>query len=147
MTRAWILKTEPHVYSFDQLLKDKKTNWDHVRNFQARNFLKQARVGDEALIYHSGDEKRLVGLARVVREAYPDLATADEPKGEWVQIDIEPKGKLARPISLAELKKHPKLKDLLLVRQSRLSVSPIDPSDLVLILQCASNGQKEGQTK
>lgn len=119
----WLLKTEPGTYSFDQLLKDKKTNWNGVRNFQARNFLKEVSVGDLAIIYHSGDERAAVGIARVTKSAYPDPDL--EKPGEWVQVDIEPVSKLRTPVSLSQIKATPELKDLPLIRQSRLSSMPI----------------------
>lgn len=119
----WLFKTEPETYSFAQLLKDGKTNWNGVRNFQARNFLMKAQAGDQALIYHSGDDKCVVGIAKVVKAAYPD----PDPKkpGEWVQIDLAPVEKLSRPISLKEIKTTPALSDLPLIKQSRLSCMPI----------------------
>jgi len=119
----WLLKTEPSTYSFEQLLKDKKTNWNGVRNFQARNYLKAVKKGDLALIYHSGDTKAVVGVAKVTQEAYSD----PDPKksGDWVQVDLEPVKALGRPVSLAEIKTTSKLADLPLIKQSRLSVMPI----------------------
>ena len=118
----WLLKTEPETYNFDRLLKDKRTNWDHVRNYQARNNLRKMAKGDIALIYHSGDDKAVVGIAKVVREAYADL---DPEGGDWSQVDIESISKLARPVSLAQLKTTKTLADLPLIKQSRLSVMPI----------------------
>lgn len=123
MSKHWLLKSEPFVYSFDQLLKDKKTHWNGVRNFQARNFLKEAKAGDLALIYHSNEGKAVVGIAKVVKEAYPDQDP--EHPGEWVQIDVAPVRKLATPVTLEALKKNPQFKDLLLIKQSRLSVMPV----------------------
>jgi predicted RNA-binding protein with PUA-like domain len=119
----WLLKTEPGTYSFSQLLKDGKTNWNGVRNFQARNNLKSIKKGDIALIYHSGDDKSVVGVARVVREAYPD--PDPKKKGDWVQVDLEPVEALKEPVALAELKATRELKDLPLIKQSRLSVMQI----------------------
>ena len=119
----WLFKSEPEVYSFARLLKDRRTNWDHVRNFQARNFLRTAARGDLALIYHSGDEKQVVGIAQVVREAYPDLDP--EHKGEWVQIDLKPVQALARPVTLKTIKATPSLATIPLIKQSRLSCMPL----------------------
>lgn len=133
MPGYWLLKSEPSVYSFDQLVKDGKTHWNGVRNFQARNFLKEARKGDLALIYHSNEGKAVVGVAKVVAEAYPD--EDPETPGDWVQIDIAPAKKLARPVTLEEIKKSAKLKDLLLIRQSRLSVMPVSKTHFELILK------------
>lgn len=128
----WLLKSEPGTYSFSTLLKDKKTNWDGIRNFQARNFLRQASRGDVALIYHSGDEKAVVGLAEITREAYPDL---DADGGDWVQVDIRGLKSLKKSVPLATLKATPALKDILLIKQSRLSVMPLDPGHFEAILQ------------
>ncbi len=123
MNSYWLLKTEPSTYSFSQLLKDGKTNWNGVRNFQARNFLKQIKAGDRVLIYHSGDDRAVVGIAQVSKEAYPD----PDPKkpGDWVQIDLKPVTKFKIPVSLKEIKSTAQLKDLLLIKQGRLSVMPI----------------------
>lgn len=119
----WLLKTEPGTYDFATLLKEGRTPWNGVRNFQARNFLKLAKINDLALIYHSGDEKEVVGVARVVTEAYPDL---DKKKpGEWVQIDLEPVKALRAPIPLSAIKKTKTLSDMLLIKHTRLSVMPI----------------------
>ena len=123
MPKYWLLKTEPETYSFSQLLKEKKTNWNNVRNFQARNALREAKIGDLALIYHSGDERALVGIAEVIREAYPD--PDPEMKGDWVQIDLQAIEALKRSISLKEIKSTPALADLPLIKQSRLSCMPI----------------------
>jgi predicted RNA-binding protein with PUA-like domain len=119
----WLMKTEPGTYSFSQLLKDGKTNWSGVRNFQARNNLREIKRGDIVLIYHSGDDKSVVGVAKVVREAYPD--PDPKKKGDWVQVDLEPVEKLGNPVPLGEIKGTRELKDMMLVRHSRLSVMPI----------------------
>ncbi len=129
----WLFKSEPETYSFAQLLKDKKTNWDHVRNFQARNFLRQAAKGDLALIYYSGDEKAVVGVAEVVREAYPD--PDPEQKGDWVQIDLKPVEPLASPVTLKEIKATAALATLPLIKQSRLSCMPITASHYETLLK------------
>src|SRR4051794_15451810 len=101
--KHWLLKTEPGTYSFDQLLKDKKTNWNDVRNYQARNYLKEIGRGDLCVIYHSGDDRAAVGVARVIRTAYPDVDP--EAPGEWVQVDIEPVEAYPQHVALAEIKK------------------------------------------
>jgi predicted RNA-binding protein with PUA-like domain len=121
--KHWLFKTEPSTYSFAQLLRDGKTNWNGVRNFQARNFLKGATVGDLALIYHSGDEKAVVGIARVTRAAYPD----PDPKkpGEWVQLDLACVEPLRRAVPLKEIKSIAALAELPLIKQSRLSCMPV----------------------
>lgn len=122
----WILKSEPGEYSFGDLEREGRTIWDGVRNYQARNNLKRMRKGDQALIYHSVIEKALVGIAEVIREAYPD--PTDNPKADWVVVDIAPLRPLRRRITLAEIKALPDLRDLPLIRQSRLSVMPIEPA-------------------
>ena len=133
----WLYKTEPETYSFDDLLRDKKTNWNGVRNFQARNNLKAARKGDQVLIYHSGDDKSVVGVAEVSTDPYPD---PDPTKsGDWVQVDLKPIRKLNRPVTLSEIKADKSLKDLLLIRQSRLSVMPIKAQEFKTLSQYSGN--------
>ncbi|MBL7714105.1 MAG: EVE domain-containing protein [Bdellovibrionales bacterium] len=131
----WIFKSEPETYSFAQLVKDRKVNWNGVRNFQARNFLKAAKVGDLAFIYHSGDDKAVVGIAEVVREAYPD---PDPDSDGWVQIDLKAVQPLANPVELKVLKADAKLKNILLVRQSRLSCSPLTAEEFKQIEKLGS---------
>ncbi len=129
----WLFKSEPGTYSFDQLLKDQKTNWNGVRNFQARNHLRNAAPGDLALIYHSGDERAAVGIAKVIKGAYPDI----DPKkpGEWVQIDLAPVEALPCPVTLAAMKSTPALKDLQLIKQSRLSCMPVTEAEFKKIVE------------
>jgi predicted RNA-binding protein with PUA-like domain len=133
MAQTWLLKSEPEVYSIDRLQKDKKTNWDHVRNFQARNVLRACKNGDYAFIYHSNDDRAVVGLSRVVREAYPD--PDPEHPGEWSQIDVAFVFKLKKPVTLAEIKQTPELSELPLIKQSRLSCMPIGKKEFELILK------------
>ena len=122
----WLVKQEPEDYSWDDLVRDGSTQWTGVRNFQARNNLRQMSVGDAVLFYHSGKEKSVVGIARVSKAAYPD-PTADN--GDWIAVDIAPVKRLSQPVSLADIRTNSKLRDLLLVRQSRLSVMPVSESD------------------
>ena len=123
-TSFWILKTEPSTYSYADLERDKKTQWDGIRNYQARNNLKAMKKGDLCLIYESVGPKELVGTAHVLRAAYPD------PKDtNWVCVDIQVDHRLPKSISLAELKKHKTLRHISLVKQSRLSVCPINKND------------------
>lgn len=117
----WLVKSEPDVYSFEQLQKDKRTRWDGVRNYQARNNLRAMKAGDLCLFYHSNIGLEVVGIARVLREHYPD-PTAE--KGDWSAVDLEPVKPLARPVPLAEIKAHPALQQFGLVRNGRLSVMP-----------------------
>lgn len=126
----WLLKTEPGTYSWDDLVRDKKTVWDGVKNFQARNNLKAMRKGDPVFIYHTGDEKAIVGLAKVSREAYPD------PKEkEWLVVEIAPDKKLRRPVSLSEVKGDKKLAGMALVKYARLSVQAVKNEEWDRILE------------
>jgi predicted RNA-binding protein with PUA-like domain len=118
----WLVKTEPSTYSWDDLLRDGSTRWDGVRNALARNHLGAMKKGDHVLVYHSGDDKAAVGIAKVERVAYPD-PTADDPR--WLAVDLAALRPLAEPVTLATVKKDPKLKEMALVRQSRLSVMPV----------------------
>ena len=127
----WLLKTEPDTFSWDDLVRDKKTGWDGVRNFQARSHLKAIKKGDLAFVYHTGEEKSVVGIAKVTKENYPD------PKdNEWVAIEIAPVNKLKNPITLAQIKADKRLTNMVLVRASRLSVQPVkkDEFDMIIAL-------------
>ena len=118
----WVLKSEPEAYSWETLAREKKTPWNGVRNYQARNNLKKMKSGDRVLFYHSGVGKEIVGVAEVVKESYPD-PTAKEPG--WVVVDLKPVEKLKNPVTLQTIKKEIKLKDMILVRHGRLSVLPL----------------------
>jgi predicted RNA-binding protein with PUA-like domain len=120
---TWLVKSEPFKYSWDDLVRDGSTVWDGVRNATARNNLASMRKGDLVLYYHSNEGKEVVGVARVKREAYPDPTTDDE---RWVVVDLEPLQPLTRSVSLADVKAEPRLREIALVRQSRLSVMPIE---------------------
>jgi predicted RNA-binding protein with PUA-like domain len=120
--RYWLMKTERSVYSFDDLLKEKETSWTGVRNFSARIHLREMKKGDKIFIYHSGDEKAIVGTATIIKEAYPDK-TAKE--GDWSAVTIVAEKSLKKPLTLSEIKKNPKLKQMVLVNNSRLSVQPV----------------------
>ena len=122
MKNFWLVKQEPSSYSWSDFVADGETSWTGVRNFAARNNLRKMQKGDEVFFYHSGDEKAVVGIAKVVRIAYPD-ATADE--GDWSTVDLAPVKPVAKPVTLHEIKSNPRLKGILLVRQSRLSVMPL----------------------
>ena len=117
----WLIKSEPSAYSWDQLVKDKKTSWTGVRNFQAQINLKAMKVGDRAFFYHSNEGKEIVGIAEVVKTAYPD---STDKEGKSVTVDFKAVEPVKKPVTLAEIKADPKFKELKLVRQSRLSVSP-----------------------
>jgi predicted RNA-binding protein with PUA-like domain len=127
----WLVKSEPGTYSWDDLVKDGRTRWDGVRNAQARNNLQAMRVGDLALFYHSGAGKEIVGVAKVLKAAYPDPATDDE---RWVVVDLAPVAPLRATVSLADVKADATLERIALVRQGRLSVMPIEPRAFARIL-------------
>jgi Uncharacterized conserved protein len=118
----WLVKQEPSSYSWTDFVRDGKTSWTGVRNFTARNNLRAMRKGDAAFFYHSVTDKAIFGIAKVIREAYPD-PTAKE--GDWSAVDLAPEKPLAKPVSLEEIKRNPKLKDMALLRLSRLSVQPV----------------------
>ncbi len=139
MTNHWLLKTEPSTYSFDQLLQDGKTNWNGVRNFQARNNLRLVEKGDLCLVYHSGDVKAVVGVARVARAGYPD--PDPKKKGEWVQVDLEPVQGLNAPVSLTTIKSTASLQALPLIKHSRLSVMPVTPEHFKTILKIGGSSK------
>lgn len=124
----WLVKTEPDSYSWSDLVKDKKTVWDGIRNFQARSNLKKMEKGDIVFVYHTGDEKAIVGIARISKPAYPD------PKdGEWLAVELSADKQLKKPVTLAQIKSDQRLSDMVLVRASRLSVQPVRPSEFDLI--------------
>ena len=122
MKQFWLVKSEPSAYSWANLVADGKTSWTGVRNFTARNNLRAMRKADLAFFYHSVTEKAAVGIAQVVREAYPD-PTAKE--GDWSAVDLAPEKALSRPVALEEIKRNSKLKEMALLRLSRLSVQPV----------------------
>ena len=118
----WLVKQEPSAYSWTDFVVDGKTAWTGVRNFTARNNLRAMRKGDAVLFYHSVTDKAVFGIAKVIREAYPD-PTAKE--GDWSAVDLAPEKPLRKPVSLEEIKRNPKLKEMALLRLSRLSVQPV----------------------
>jgi predicted RNA-binding protein with PUA-like domain len=126
MARAhWLVKSEPFKYSWSDLVKDGSTYWDGVRNYQARNNLREMRVGDYALYYHSNEGKEVVGVAKVTRSAYPDPTTDDD---RWVVVDVAPVKPLKVPVTLAQIKADSELQKIPLVTHSRLSVMPLEKS-------------------
>ncbi len=127
----WMVKQEPEVYSWDDLVRDGKTDWTGVRNFQARNNLRQMNVGDRVLFYHSGTGKCVVGIAEVAKAAYPD-PTADDP--QWVAVDIKPVKPLKESVPLASIRYNPKLSNLPLIRQSQLSVMSLTKEEFDTII-------------
>lgn len=129
----WLLKTEPETYSWDDLVRDKKGVWDGVRNFQARKNLKAMAKGDVALIYHTGEQKAIVGLASVTRAGYP------EPKSpDWIAIDLAPQKPLANPVALSRIKQDKPLQKMTLVRAARLSVQPVAPEEYKRIIELSN---------
>ncbi|MCU0437423.1 MAG: EVE domain-containing protein [Raineya sp.] len=129
----WLIKSEPFKYSWDNLEKDQTTFWDGVRNYQARNNLKAMKKGDYALFYHSNDGKEIVGVAQISKEAYPDPTDKD-----WVLVDVVPYLKFEKKISLEMLKQHAILKNMALVKQSRLSVCPVTQEEFEIICTLAN---------
>lgn len=129
--RYWLMKSEPFKYPWEALVKDGRTYWDGVRNYEARNNLAGMRCGDLALFYHSNEGKEVVGVAEIVKEAYPD-PTIDDPT--WVVVEIEPRVAFEKPVSLAMIKADPELKAIQLIRRSRLSVVPLTPAEFERIV-------------
>lgn len=134
--RCWLVKQEPTAYSWDDLVKDGRTAWTGVRNFAARRNLAEMSVGDRVLFYHSVVGKAVVGIAKVVRAAYPD-PTAEE--GGWLCVDLAPVRPLAAPVTLEQIKATPSLAGLALLRQSRLSVQPLSGEDFETIVALANH--------
>src|SRR5882672_7746540 len=130
----WLVKSEPEAYSWSDLLKDGRTAWTGVRNFAARNHLRAMAKGDPVFFYHSGEGKEIVGLARVVKPAYPD-PTAKE--GDWSCVDLAPVKPVKTPVNLAAMKVDKALKDLKLLRIGRLSVSPVSEKEFARLMELA----------
>lgn len=127
----WLIKSEPFKYPFDQLEKDKSTTWDGVRNYAARIHLRAMKKGDLAFFYHSNEGTEIVGIAKVLKEAYQDPSTADE---RWVAVDFAFHKKLKKPVTLAAIKAEKKLADMALVRLGRLSVQPVTDAEWELVM-------------
>ena len=130
----WLVKSEPFKYSWEQFCKDKKTFWDGVRNYQARNNLRAMAKGDEVLFYHSNEGLAIVGIAAVAKTAYQDPTTDD---ANWVAVDLKPLKALKNTVSLATMKQTPGLENLALIKQGRLSVCPVTPMEYKIILDLA----------
>lgn len=128
----WLVKSEPGEYSFQQLEKDGKTMWDGVRNYTARNYLRQMKKGDLVLFYHSVEAKEVVGICKVANEHYPDPTAT---KGDWSVVDLVPVKPLIKPVSLKQIKAEPSLQNIGLVRIGRLSVMPLSKEEFEKILQ------------
>lgn len=130
----WLIKTEPGTYSWEDLEKDGQTFWDGVRNYQARNNLKAMKAGDLCLFYHSVKERLVIGIAQVTKEAYQDPTTEDD---RWVVVDVKMYEKLKNPVSLDQVKADERLTNMVLVRNSRLSVQPVKKEEFDIILGMA----------
>lgn len=128
----WLVKSEPFKYSWEQFVKDKKTHWDGVRNYAARNNLRAMAKGDHVFFYHSNEGLAIVGIAEVVKTAYQD-PTTDDPN--WVVVDLKPVQALPKPVTLEAIKADPALKDMDLVRLSRLSVGTVKPAEYKKIMK------------
>lgn len=126
MGNYWLAKTEPETYSWEKFVSMGRDHWDGVRNYQARNNLKNMQPGDFVLFYHSGKERAVVGIARVVKEAYPDPTTDD---AQWVVVDMVPVRPLKKPVTLKQVKDDKNLQEIALVRHTRLSVMPLTKSE------------------
>jgi predicted RNA-binding protein with PUA-like domain len=132
----WLVKSEPSSYSWEQLVKDKITTWDGVRNFAARNHLKSMKKDDQVLFYHSNEGLNIVGIAKVAKESYPDPRDS-----AWIVVDLKPHKKLKNPVSLAEIKADKRLSDMALVRIGRLSVQPVTDDEWKVIMEYAGQGK------
>ena len=132
----WLIKSEPNAYSWDDLVKLGRDHWDGVRNYAARKHMKDMKVGDLALFYHSVKEKRIVGIAECVKEYYQDPTTDDD---RWVVVDFVPKEALKRPVSLEEIKADKRLSEMVLLKISRLSVQPVRKEEFDVIMELDAN--------
>ena len=130
----WLVKSEPFKYSWDQFQKDKKTYWDGVRNYAARNFLKAMKKGDQVFFYHSNEGLEIVGIAEVAKEFYQDPTTEDEA---WVVVDLKPKKKLKKTVTLQQIKQDKRLANMALVKLGRLSVTPVTDEEWAIIMDLA----------
>src|SRR5436853_7925559 len=138
----WMVKQEPETYSWDDFVRDGRTDWTGVRNFQARNNLRQMKLGDRVLFYHSGTGKCVVGVAEVAKAAYPD-PTADD--SQWVAVDLKPLKPLNEPVPLASIRYHPKLSNLPLIRQSQLSVMSLTKEEFDKIVGMGAGRKSRSQ--
>ena len=130
----WLIKSEPFKYSWDQFVNDKQTFWDGVRNYAARNNLRDMKKGDEAFFYHSNEGLEIVGIAKVVKEAYPDPSTEEDA---WVVVDFKPVRKLKKPVTLMQMKADKRLASMDLLRLGRLSVGKVTETEWKVVLELA----------
>ncbi len=131
-SQHWLVKSEPEAYSWANFVRDRRTSWTGVRNYQARNHLKAMRPGDSVLFYESVGPKAVAGLAEVTKIAYPDTTASEDG---WVAVELKARRALACPVTLATIKAEPALADIALIRQSRLSVLPLTPKEFARILE------------
>ena len=129
--RYWLVKSEPFKYSWEDLVKDGWTYWDGVRNYEARNNIRAMAVGDQLLFYHSNEDRAVIGIAEVIRDHYQDPTTDDN---RWSVVDLKPLQALSSPVTLAEIKREPRLGNMQLVTRSRLSVSPVTADEFGVIV-------------
>ena len=132
----WLVKSEPFKYSWEQFEKDGQTFWDGVRNYAARNFLREMKKGDEVLFYHSNEGLEIVGVAKVVKEHYQDPTTDEDA---WVVVDLKPVKRLKKPVTLKQIKGEKRLSDMALLRLSRLSVQPVRDEEWSVIMELSNN--------
>ncbi len=130
----WLIKSEPSVYSWDQFVNDKQTFWSGVRNYAARINLRAMKKGDEVLYYHSNEGVEIIGIAKIIKEAYQDPTTDDE---RWVAVDVKPQKKLKKAVTLAQVKADERLKNMALVRLGRLSVQPVTEAEWKVVMELA----------
>ena len=130
----WLIKSEPSVYSWDQFVNDKQTFWSGVRNYAARINLRAMKKGDEVLYYHSNEGVKIIGIAKIIKEAYQDPTTDDE---RWVAVDVKPQKKLKKAVTLAQVKADERLKNMALVRLGRLSVQPVTEAEWKVVMELA----------
>ena len=132
----WLIKSEPNTYSWDDLVKLERDHWDGVRNYQARNNIREMKVGDLCLFYHSVNDKEVVGIAKVVSEPYQDPTTEDD---RWSVVDVVPELKLKKPVHLSHIKADNRLSEMVLVKNSRLSVQPVKKEEFDIVLELSEN--------
>ncbi len=130
----WLVKSEPFKYSWEQFEKDKETYWDGVRNYAARNFMKEMKKGDQVLYYHSNEGLEIVGIAKVTKEFYQDPTTDEDA---WVVVNLAPYKRLKKPVSLAQIKADKRLANMALVRLGRLSVGPVTDQEFAVVMELA----------
>lgn len=137
----WLVKSEPSVYSWEKFERDNHTSWEGVRNYAARLHLRSMKVGDEVMFYHSNEGLAIMGIAKVIKEAYQDPSTSDD---RWVTVDLQAFRKLRNPVSMDVIKKDKRLADMALVRISRLSVQPVTEKEWMAIQELAGESQRPG---